>query len=36
LGVFPAELVVRSFSDIKVIENPKSPYDYGGTYHGPA
>ena len=25
LGAFPAQLVVSSFSDIKVIENPKSP-----------
>lgn len=34
LGVFPAELVVESFTDIKVIENPASPYDYANMYHG--
>jgi hypothetical protein len=36
LGAFPAQLVVSSFSDIEVIENPKSPYDYANMYHGPA
>ena len=36
LGVFPARLVVRSFSEIEIIENPKSPYDYRNMYHGPA
>ena len=36
LGVFPARLVVRYFSDIEVIENPKSPYDYSHMYRGPA
>jgi hypothetical protein len=35
LGAFPAQLVVSTFSDIEVIENPKSPYDYGTMYHGP-
>ena len=35
LGAFPAELVVESFSDIQVKENPKSPYDYADMYHGP-
>ncbi len=36
LGVFPAQLVVKFFSDIAVIENPKSPYDYRYIYRGPA
>jgi hypothetical protein len=36
LGVFPAQLVIRSFSDIEIIENPKSPYDYRNMYRGPA
>lgn len=35
LGAFPAQLVVSSFSDIKVVENPDSPYDYANMYHGP-
>ena len=35
-GVFPARLVVKQFSDIEVIENPKSLYDYSNMYHGPA
>ncbi|HUP02525.1 MAG TPA: hypothetical protein VMU19_00965 [Bryobacteraceae bacterium] len=34
LGAFPAELVVTSFSDIQVIENADSPYDYADIYHG--
>lgn len=36
LGMFPAELVVSSFSDIEVVENPNSPYDYANMYKGPA
>lgn len=35
LGAFPAKLVVTSFRDIEILENPKSPYDYGNKYRGP-
>jgi hypothetical protein len=35
LGVFPAQLVIKSFSDIEVRDNPKSPYDYSNMYRGP-
>jgi hypothetical protein len=34
LGVFPAQLVVERFTDIQVIPNPNSTYDYGNLYHG--
>ena len=36
LGVYPARLVVNYLSDIEIIENPKSPYDYSNMYRGPA
>jgi hypothetical protein len=36
LGVFPSQIEVESFRDIEVKENPRSPYDYGNMYHGPA
>jgi hypothetical protein len=35
LGAYPAELAVDSFSDIQVIENRNSPYDYANMYRGP-
>jgi hypothetical protein len=28
LGSFPAQLVVKRFTDIEVVPNAKSPYDY--------
>jgi TonB family protein len=31
LGIFPAQLVVWRFSDIKLISNANSPYDYSKT-----
>jgi hypothetical protein len=34
LGGAPAELVVKSFSDIAVVPNPNSPYDYSHVYRG--
>lgn len=34
LGAFPAQLVVESFSNIEVIPNASSPYDYSNMYHG--
>jgi len=34
LGAFPAQLTVRSFTNIEVKENPKSPYDYSHMYRG--
>ena len=33
LGEWPAELVIKYFSDIEVKANPNSPYDYGKMYH---
>ena len=35
LGAYPGQIVVRRFLDIKVKENPNSPYDYSDMYHGP-
>jgi hypothetical protein len=34
LGVFPAQLVVKRFSNIEVVPNASSPYDYSNMYHG--
>ena len=34
LGAFPAQLVVESFHDIEVRENPDSEYDYANMHHG--
>ena len=34
LGRFPAQLVVKNFSNIKVVPNANSPYDYSNMYHG--
>ena len=34
LGAWPAQLVVKSISDIEVRENPNSEYDYANVYHG--
>jgi hypothetical protein len=34
LGVFPAQVVVKVFTDIEVKVNPESPYDYSHMYHG--
>ena len=34
LGAYPAQLTVRSFTNIEVKENPKSPYDYSHMYRG--
>ncbi len=34
LGAFPAQLVVKSFSNIEVVPNANSPYDYSNIYHG--
>lgn len=36
LGGYPAQLAVSAFRDIEVKVNPRSPYDYGKMYHGPA
>jgi hypothetical protein len=34
LGAAPAQLVVKSFSNIEVIPNANSPYDYSKVFHG--
>lgn len=34
LGAFPAQLVVKRFSQIEVVPNAGSPYDYSKMYHG--
>lgn len=34
LGVFPAQLVVKGFSDIEVVPNANSPYDYSNIFRG--
>jgi hypothetical protein len=34
LGAFPAQLVVKSFTDIEVMPNPNSPYDYSNMHRG--
>jgi hypothetical protein len=34
LGMFPAQIVVEAFSDVQVVPNAASPYDYGSVYHG--
>jgi uncharacterized membrane protein YcgQ (UPF0703/DUF1980 family) len=34
LGVFPAQIAVEAFTDVQVIPNPDSPYDYGHIYRG--
>lgn len=34
LGVYPAQLVVRSVTSIEVVPNAHSPYDYSNMYHG--
>lgn len=36
LGAYPAQLVVSSLSDIEVVENANSLYDYANMYHSPA
>jgi hypothetical protein len=35
LGACPSRIVVQSFKDIEVKENPHSLYDYSTVYHGP-
>jgi hypothetical protein len=34
LGGAPAQLVVKRFTDIEVVPNPNSPYDYSNMYRG--
>jgi len=34
LGVFPAQIVAEAFSDVQLIPNADSPYDYGRPYRG--
>jgi hypothetical protein len=34
LGAFPAQIVAEGFSDIQVIPNAASPYDYSTMYNG--
>jgi hypothetical protein len=34
LGSFPAQLVVKNFSNIEVVSNANSPYDYKKMYRG--
>ena len=34
LGIFPAQIVAEAFSDVQLIPNADSPYDYGRGYHG--
>ena len=34
LGVFPAQIRVKYFRDLVIVENPQSLYDYSNVYHG--
>jgi hypothetical protein len=34
LGAFPADLVVQSVSDLELVPNANSPYDYSNMYRG--
>jgi hypothetical protein len=34
LGAYPAQLVVKYFTDLEIKMNPKSPYDYSNMYRG--
>lgn len=34
LGAYPAQLVVKYFTDLEIKANPKSPYDYSKMYRG--
>jgi hypothetical protein len=34
LGIFPAQMVVKTFSQIEVVPNPHSPYDYSKIFRG--
>jgi len=34
LGAFPAQIVVESFTDVRITPNANSPYDFSHVYRG--